>query len=632
MNKLIKYLIFLYTVTNWQLVKAQETNTEKSPILKSDVESTSAAKQQIPVYETVVISKKSIERDKTQSTTIVDGELLRSSSQASMLEALAQQSADIYVSARGTTHGVANGASGGIHIRGLGGSPNSQVLVVEDNVPDYQSIFGHPIPDEYVPSLIDEVLVIKGGDSVLYGSNAMAGVIILRSRWLTHEGYELQNDTAYGSYETLRETVSFLSKTGAFDIAAAVHALSSDGHRLNAGGNNVIATTAARYLITPNLKVSFRNKLVHIKGADPGPASHPNADNWYDVWRDNVSAELLYKYNEYKLTSLPYLTYGIHKLYDGFYSIDYIMGNKIEAQYEPSKIIKILLGVDPRRIDGRVKNRITKEHQKIKAMNEISFYSQVTVQPINWLTGVFGMRALNNTRYGSVFLYKSGLRLDLVEGLNLFARVTKNFRQPTIRELYLPYPTANPNLKPEYSTNEEAGVKFNSKYFEASCAGYRSDAHNLIKYFGAWPSAEVINIDNIMIWGIEATAKLKNIGPFTMHLSADWQDVGRYTRQNPSTKVNFAINFKHEFSSHRFNADINSEWVSGLYMNDYSRQAIKDVVAINLSLRYRYQIPDRKLSVEPYVILRNLLNQRYAYIKDYPMPGFNVLAGMRITM
>jgi hypothetical protein len=49
---------------------------------------------------------------------------------------------------------------GGIYIRGMGGSPNSQILVVEDGAPDYQGIFGHPIPMRFFVD-DDKVTVIK---------------------------------------------------------------------------------------------------------------------------------------------------------------------------------------------------------------------------------------------------------------------------------------------------------------------------------------------------------------------------------------------------------------------------------------------------------------------------------------
>ena len=72
------------------------------------------------------------------------------------------------------------------------------------------------------------------------------------------------------------------------------------------------------------------------------------------------------------------------------------------------------------------------------------------------------------------------------------------------------------------------------------------------------------------------------------------------------------------------------EWVHGLYMADYSRQPVDDVFVMDLALRYRYSPGDRRLTLEPYVFLRNLLDRRYAYVAGYPMPGFNVLVGLKV--
>jgi hypothetical protein len=51
---------------------------------------------------------------------------------------------------------------------------------------------------------------------------------------------------------------------------------------------------------------------------------------------------------------------------------------------------------------------------------------------------------------------------------------------------------------------------------------------------------------------------------------------------------------------------------------------------MDLALRYRYSPADRRLTLEPYIFLRNFLDRRYAYVEGYTMPGFNVLVGLKV--
>ena len=254
------------------------------------------------------------------------------------------------------------------------------------------------------------------------------------------------------------------------------------------------------------------------------------------------------------------------------------------------------------------------------------------MRPVDRLTVVLGARELYSTAYGFVFLYKGGAQLDVWRNLSLHTRVARNFRQPTIRELYLPYPTANPDLKPEYSLNWDVGVDWIDARFEASCSAFRTEARDLIKYFGVWPAAEVVNIDHLVIWGVEGRVGVKRLGPVSAFVAAAWQDVGRYTRQNPDLKLDFTVEAGHDFGPHFVGAALTGEWVHGLYMADYGRQPIGDAFVMDLALRYRYTSRVRRLVLEPYLFLRNFLDRRYAYVADYPMPGFNVLLGLKLGL
>ncbi|MFH1130671.1 MAG: TonB-dependent receptor, partial [Pseudomonadota bacterium] len=407
-------------------------------------------------------------------------------------------------------------------------------------------------------------------------------------------------------------------------------ALNTDGHRKGAGGNEIVGHVATRYRFTPNFHLSVRDKVVHLVGADPGPVTHPYADHWYDVWRNNVSLQLEWNRLPFRLTVTPFFNLGIHRLYDGFFSHDYVGGGISEVVVRLHRMIGLLVGVSGQTVDGHVENRITNERSQVDGLNDLSAYGQLTLHPIQALNIEVGPRVLYSTTYGPVFLYKGGVRWNIYRELFARTRITRNFRQPTIRELYLPFPTANPDLHPEYSLNWDLGLGYEADHFEFSCTGYRTQAHDMIRYFGVWPTAEVVNIDHIVIWGIEGRVGLRRLGPISVFASGDWRNVGRYTRQNPEAKLDFTLEAVHDFGHHSVSGSVTGEWVHGLYMSNYERDPMKDTFAMDLAMRYRYTSNERKLTLEPYVFFRNFLDRRYAFVEDYPMPGFNVLAGLKV--
>jgi|WetSurMetagenome_2_1015567.scaffolds.fasta_scaffold00334_10 outer membrane cobalamin receptor len=581
----------------------------------------------------MVTGRKTAGKDAAASMTTLSGEQIRTTARTTPLEALSQESGDIYVSSRGAgLHGVSSGASGGIYIRGLGGSPNSQVLMVEDGVPDYQGIFGHPIPDAFSPALIDRTTVIKGGDGVLYGTNAMGGVVVVENRRPKMEGMEIDNDAAYGSFETFRDRLSLLYKNKRFESTAAFSAFSTQGHRDGTEGSSVTGQAAAWYSLSKNWCFSVREKLVKLRGNDPGPDSTPLIGHWFDVTKNYASGRLDGAVAGGHLKTIAWCNIGVHRLYDGFYSRDYTSGGYGEFERRFGKVADITAGIGADHVNAFVQeleDRIRGTSRPVTAATSAAGYCHLAITPGWGLEMTGGGRAIYSTAYGFVPLYKAGLFWQASKTLSIHSRITRNFRQPTFRELYLPYPTANPDLKPEYALNWDGGFDVKTGWLRISSSVYRTWAQNLIKYFGMWPSAEVVNIDHIEIWGVEGTAAANLFGPLSIRLTGSWQDVGRFTKQNPDAKADFSFEWRGTARKTAYTAVINGEWVHGLYMDNYRRNPIKDVFFIDASLRSE-TVKVSGVEISPYLIVRNILNLRYEYIKDYPMPGINVLAGLRI--
>jgi len=95
-------------------------------------------------------------------------------------------------------------------------------------------LFGHPLADSYVASDIERVEVIRGPGALLYGTNAMGGVINLITRKNRQEGWQGNARVAIGSHTTRKISAAAGYGAGAFSMYASINHDATEGHRPNA--------------------------------------------------------------------------------------------------------------------------------------------------------------------------------------------------------------------------------------------------------------------------------------------------------------------------------------------------------------------------------------------------------------
>lgn len=174
-------------------------------------------------------------RHLSQTVSVVGRPTIEQSMQPSLLPILSEQVPGLFVTERGMMgYGVSGGAAGGISLRGLSGG-NARLMVLIDGHPQYAGIFGHPIADAYQSLLADKVEVLRGPASVLYGSNAMGGVINIVTRKMQDDGIRTNLRAGYGSFNTLETELTNRIRRGRFSSVVSGSYNWTDGHRTDMG-------------------------------------------------------------------------------------------------------------------------------------------------------------------------------------------------------------------------------------------------------------------------------------------------------------------------------------------------------------------------------------------------------------
>jgi len=115
---------------------------------------------------------------------------------------------------------IQSGQPGGVTSVFLRGAPGDFTKVLLDGVPIQRLDLGGYDFSNLAPVGLDQIQILRGADSVVYGSDAAAGVIALRTRRGDEvERPEFDSTTQFGAYATAQQSNQLLGHDGGFDYA-----------------------------------------------------------------------------------------------------------------------------------------------------------------------------------------------------------------------------------------------------------------------------------------------------------------------------------------------------------------------------------------------------------------------------
>ena len=208
---------------------------------------------------------------------------------------------------------------------------------------------------------------------------------------------------------------------------------------------------------------------------------------------------------------------------------------------------------------------------------------------------------------------KFGLAYTPIMDLTLFGNIGKGFNPPQISQLFIGgyTNTPNPDLKPEYLTNYEVGLRgHNFKRLDYQISFFWMEFKDQILKDDVTGKYE--NIGNTRHKGIETTADLnfsENLS-FSInyaYLTAKFTDYPGYTgnhlRKTPRHQVGGVLRYTNPAG---FTGDISLKWIDKYYMDNENVNTYKGHCVANTKLAYKWKRYFTSLSIN------NLLNTKYA--------------------
>ncbi len=599
------------------------------------------------IDESVITGTRNITdvRHLSQTVSVVDRTTIERNMQPSVLPVLTQQVPGLFVTSRGLMgYGVSDGHAGTISLRGLSGDA-ARMMVLIDGHPQYAGIFGHPIADAYQSLLAERIEVLRGPASVLYGSNAMGGVVNIVTRKMQEDGVRTDLHAGYGSYNTVETELTNRIRKGRFSSVISGSYNRTDGHRADMGFEQYGGYAKLGYEIARNWDMSADVNVTHFNASYPGPVSAPLVDGDQRITRGMTSFAVR---NDYEKTSGAFsffYNWGDHWINDGytpsrgegpqddrFNSYDDMMGISLYQSAQFFRGNRITAGFDWFRYGGRAwseyvsgENVGTTSELVDKFENEVAGYVDIRQHFGNWLTLNAGLRVDHHSRVGTEWVPQAGAVFHLPKSVELKASASKGFRYPILREMYM-FPPQNPDLQPESMWNYEISVMQtllggNLNY---GVTIFYIDGKNMILTLPNPNGTGMLN---------QNSGKIDNAGvelQVGWRISKSWTVDANYSFLHMENPVPAAPEHKlyvgGNFSLGRWDASTGVQYIAGLYASTSPVQK-ENFVLWNLSGSFR--ILDW-LSV--WVRGENLLAQEYEINAGYPMPRATVVGGIRISL
>ena len=543
-------------------------------------------------------------------------------------------------------------SSKGVFLRGASGQ-YTLILVDGQPIQDPSGVGGAFDPRLFPLEQIERIEILKGSQSTLYGTDAIAGVINIISKKNLDDPIGVFGAASYGSLNTLKANLGLGGKTDMLDYNLSYQRDQTDGiseAEDQTGDQNFDEdgfsqnTFQANIGITPleGLRISpFVSYSDYDADFDGG--AFTDGENTFETELFNTGVKtqfqgerfLLNANYSYAQTDRDFISPFFESAFKGrFHNAD------VFGSFGLNENIKLIGGLQFQHL----KSLDTTGTIANPSFNITSPYLTLLVSDLNGLSLELGTRLNNHTLFGNQMTYSIAPAYQISDQWRVFGSYTTGFKTPTLFELYGNF-GANEELQPQRSATWEAGVQFDlpQKGLQASLTYFQRQIEDIIIFNFA---TGYINQDQQDDYGLEVelTWTLNEKVDIRANYSfVDGELTTKTAAEQDTSFSNLIRRPKHSFSlglDYRPIPDL-FLGVQGHYFGDRTDNFfnpdnffIAEEVDLDayflLNFYAEYKLLDGKLSL--FADVKNALDTDFTEVYGFNTIGFNIQSGIRFRL
>jgi vitamin B12 transporter len=584
-------------------------------------------------------------RETARPVLMIDRQEIEQSSGRDLSQLLNQQSGIRVNNVQGTPSGNQS-----LFLQGAGGE---YALILIDGMPVRDpSGVGGVIDMRLLPKhQIERVEVLKGNQSALYGTDAVAGVINIISKSSSEKKFESNGTVSYGSYNSfngsvgvngsLNDRVSYrlnTSRESSEGISAAADPtgednFESDGFSHQSFYGGIDFKPFNRFTISSSLHYSDYD-------GDYDADAFLDAPNSFQIKMFNPSLQARFQserftvnssYNYSKTDRLFSHQFGEDEYEGRFHNLDNFTTYRLNNYLNLLGGLNYQTGEMPSLVEGENSHRTS----------FISPYATILVRNLYGLSAEIGYRLNSHSEYGENSSFNFSPSYRLAENTKLFASYGTGFKAPTLNELFGPF-GPNPDLEPEKSSEYRFGIEsyFMDQSLKLSAHYFNREIENLIVFtfdpgYINRDREKTEGFDVNADWLISRNAKLGLYYNYLTGETITLDDAGNQVTSDglirkPANQIGFHASYR--FSDAIF-MKIDGEMTgerTDLFFNPENNFAAEEVSLDSfflLNLYAEYSLLNQQLVL--FVTIRNLLNTEFTEVYGFNTMGIHGNGGVR---